>query len=99
MFEVGQRVICIDDTMQPHTIEELKKDVPNWVQKGNKYTIRGFTDNDGIVDGIWLEEIRNRPLYFKLLGRLQEPAFALWRFRGMKEDEVLVENDELVETT
>lgn len=25
MFEIGERVICIDSSMQPHTTEELKK--------------------------------------------------------------------------
>ena len=96
MFQINQKVICIDDTMRPHTIEELKKDMPNWVKKGNKYTIRGFTDNNGIVDGLWLEEVRNQPLFFKLLGRPQEPAFAFWRFRAMQEDEVFVEERKAV---
>jgi len=32
-LSAGDRVVCIDDSMQPHTVEELKKDVPNWVKK------------------------------------------------------------------
>ena len=93
MFEIGEIVVCINDLKQSHTIEELNKDVPNWVKKGKKYTIRGFTSNDRIVDGVWLEEVVNIPIYFKLLGRTQEPAFALWRFRKLEKSEVLEEED------
>ena len=93
MFEIGEIVVCISDGKQSHTIEELNKDVPNWIKKGKKYTIRGFTSNDGIVDGVWLEEVVNIPIYFKLLGRTQEPAFALWRFRKLEKSEVLEEED------
>lgn len=92
MFEIGDTVVCIDDSKQPHTVEELNNDVPNWIIKGDKYTIRGFTNNDGIVDGIWLEEVVNTSIFFKLLGRNQEPAFALWRFRKLEENEVLEED-------
>lgn len=92
MFEIGQKVLCVNDVRQPHTIEELSRDVPHWVKKGAKYTIRGFTSNDGIVDGVWLEEVVNMPIYFRLLGRTQEPAFALWRFRKTEKNEVLEED-------
>lgn len=91
MFEIGEKVVCKDAAMKPHTIEELTKDVPYWVKKGTQYTVRGFTDNNGIVDGIWLEEIRNPPLFFKLIGRPQEPAFALWRFEKAQPNEIEVE--------
>lgn len=93
MMKIGQEVLCISDKKQSHTIEELNKDVPNWIRKGDKYTIRGFTNNDSIVDGVWLEEVVNLPIFFKLLGRNQEPAFALWRFRKLEENEVLEEAD------
>lgn len=84
MFEVGEKVVCIDSSMQPHTVEELKKDMPNWITKGEIYTIRGFTANNGIVDGVWLEEVVNTPKFFRLINRVQEPAFALWRFRKLQ---------------
>jgi hypothetical protein len=91
MFEIGEKIICRNASMQPHTVEELNKDVPNWVKQGEKYTVRGFTSNDGIVDGVWLEEIVNQPVFFRLLGRAQEPSFAFWRFEKTKADEVKVE--------
>ena len=71
MFEIGEKVICIDSSMQPHTIDELNKDMPNWVKKNEKYTIRGFTSNNGIVDGVWLEEIKNDYKFFRLINKFQ----------------------------
>lgn len=90
-FNVGDRVVCIDDTMQPHTVEELKRDVPNWVKKDEEYTIRAVLNNRGIVTGFLLEEITNRPKYFDVIGGFQEPAFGDWRFRKLKPTESLVE--------
>ena len=90
-FSIGDKVICIDDAMRSHTIEELKKTVPNWVKKGKEYTIRGFQENDGIALGILLEEITNPPIRIIILNRVQEPAFADWRFRKKKPNEQEVE--------
>ena len=87
MFEIGEKVLCVDDSMQPHTIEELKKDVPNWVKKGQTYHIDGFNDFD-FVQSVILREIRNKPIFFSLIGRVEEPGFALWRFEKLKEDDV-----------
>jgi hypothetical protein len=81
MFNIGDKVVCVDDSKRPHTVDELLKDIPNWVKQGEEYTVRGFTDNNGIVDGVWLEEIVNKPKFFKLINKVQEPAFAVWRFR------------------
>lgn len=86
MFEIGDRVLCKDSAKRPETQEELSQDVPNWVVKGQKYTVRGFTDNDGIVEGVWLEEIVNPVKFFRLLNRVSEPSFAIWRFEKMVED-------------
>lgn len=90
-FNVGDRVVCVDDTMLPHTVEELKKDVPNWVKKDEKYRVRAVLNNRGIVTGLLLEEITNEPKYFDLIGGFQEPAFGDWRFRKLKPTENLVE--------
>jgi hypothetical protein len=90
-FSIGERVVCVDDSMQPHTVEELKKNVPNWVKKDDEYTIRAILDNRGIVTGVLLEEIDNPVLYFDKIGGFQEPAFAEWRFRKLKPNESMVE--------
>ena len=29
MFGIGDRVVCVDSSKQPHTAEELTTDVPN----------------------------------------------------------------------
>jgi hypothetical protein len=88
MFEIGEKVVCINSSMSTHTIEELSKDVPNWVKQDEKYTIRGFNENDGIVLGVLLEEITNPIKYFKLINKLQEPAFRTDRFRKLAPSEV-----------
>ena len=92
MFEIGERVVCVSDEKQAHTVEELNKDVPNWIKKGKKYTVRGFNDWDFVV-GVLLEEIRNEPKYFKVVNRLAEPAFASWRFRKLEPNEVEQESE------
>ena len=80
MIELGDEVICVDDTIKPEMLLAVASYFPNWVTKGKKYTVRGFTDNDGIVDGIWLEEVINPEIFIKLINRTQEPAFGLFRF-------------------
>ena len=90
-FSVGDRVVCIDSSMQPEAVEELKRTVPNWVKKDEKYTIREIKTKRGIATGVLLEEIDNPVLYIKLIGGFQEPAFAEWRFRKLKSSEDLVE--------
>jgi len=88
MFQIGEKVVCVDDSKLPHTVEELNQDCPNWVKKGVKYTIRGFNDNNGIVVGVLLEEIRNPIKYFRLIDSSQEPSFKTSRFEKTKEDMV-----------
>jgi len=82
MFNVGDKVVCINDRIEPEKLKEITKDFEHWVEKGEEYTVREILDNDGIVTGILLEEIINFPKRFPLLGhRLQEPAFGEFRFR------------------
>lgn len=95
-MKVGQKVVCIDSAMQPHTVEELKRDVPNWIVKGQTYTVRDIVDLDFVV-GIRLEEVVNRPIYFKVIGQTIEPCFASCRFRTLEEAEVSVEVEEFEE--
>ena len=96
-FEIGQEVLCISDKKQSHTIEELNNDVPNWIKKGQNYTIREIVDFDFVV-GLLLEEVRNEPKYFKVVNRVTEPTFASWRFRKLEPAEVEVEQESYVES-
>jgi len=79
----GDKVICIDARIDPDKSQEIRKDFEIWVTKDKEYTVREILDNNGIVPGVLLDEIHNFPKFFKLLNRMQEPAFALWRFRKL----------------
>ena len=101
MMKPGDKVICINATIDPEKAEEIRKDFEIWITKDKEYTIREILDNSGIVTGVLLDEVHNFPKYFKLLGRYQEPAFAIWRFRKLNyvsQTEALEEEQELVET-
>lgn len=95
-MKIGSKVVCVDASMQPHTVEELKRDVPSWLIKGKTYTVRDIVDHDFVV-GIRLEEIVNPPIYFKVINKVIEPCFASWRFRELQEDEVEAEVEEFEE--
>jgi len=98
MFNIGDKVVCIDSSMQLHTVEELRRDVPNWVKQGQQYTIRDIVDSDFVV-GVRLEEITNPMRHFKLIGKYMEPAFATFRFRKLETVPpiaVHVEQEELI---
>lgn len=91
MFSVGDKVICVNDSIEPHMKEEIDNDFEMWVKKGKEYTIRAFNNNDGIVVGVLLEELLNYPKYFRLLGRSQEPSYKLDRFRKKEESKITQE--------
>jgi hypothetical protein len=97
----GDKVICIDDRIDPDKNEEVRRDFEIWITKDKEYTIREVLDNNGIVPGVLLDEVHNFPKFFKLINRFQEPAFATWRFRKLNYNsrpaEALEEIEELVE--
>lgn len=84
--------MCVDDSIRPEMIEWQRNYCPNWVKKGEVYTVRLFDENDGIVDGILLEEIHNHPVMCVPFGRLLEPRFATWRFRELETPEPVEES-------
>lgn len=90
-MQVGSRVVCVDSSVRPEHLESKNKLFQQWVEKENKYRIRDFVFNDDIVTGVLLEEIVNDVVYQPLLKRVQEPAFALWRFRELEDDMVVEE--------
>ena len=96
----GDKVICVNASIDPEKAEEIRRDFEIWITKDKEYTIREILDNNGIVPGLLLDEIHNFPKYFKLIDRMQEPAFALWRFRKLNyasQSEEGVQEEELVE--
>lgn len=86
------RLLCIDDSIKADQIEFVCMVYPEWVKKGQQYTVRQVLENDGIVTGVLLNEVKNEPIYKKLLGRNQEPAFRLSRFVEITECETSVYN-------
>jgi hypothetical protein len=97
MLSIGDKVVCIDSSMQPHTVAELLKDCPNWVVKDKQYTIRAIIDLDFVV-GVYLEEVSNPPKWFKVVNKFMEPTFRIDRFRKIEEvtKEISVEQEELI---
>ena len=92
----GTRVVCVDDSKRPEVAEWATKYCPNWPKKGDKYTIREFTDHDGIVDGVLLEEIINFPVFMSKWNKVIEPHFGTFRFQVLQEDEAMEEELEEV---
>lgn len=80
MFNIGDRVKCIDDSMKADILNLVKTHNIKWVTKGEIYTIRDIHYNDDITIGILLEEISNPYFYIPLINRTQELAFADFRF-------------------
>lgn len=97
----GDKVICINDKIDPEKSEEIRRDFEIWITRDKEYTIREILDNNGIVTGVLLDEVHNFPKFFKLINRFQEPAFAQWRFRKLnyasRPAEAISEVEELVE--
>lgn len=92
----GSKVICIDDSINPNIdMEIFKREFPNWVKKGEHYTIREIDDNDGLVTSVTLEELRNPILFFTTINRAKEASFKIDRFRELLPDEVKENINEL----
>ena len=91
------KVKCIDDSIKPEFIMETVKYFKSWIQKGEIYTVFDIVENQGIVTGYILEELENEPVYQKLLGKEQEPAFRTDRFEvvSYEEEEEEEESEEV----
>ena len=89
--------MCIDDGIKPEMIMIICNYYGNWVKKGKTYTVREVLQNDDIVHGVLLEEIRNEPIYIELIDRKQEPAFGMFRFRELEDDRMMESVEHYVE--
>jgi len=85
-MQPGDTVICIDDSIKADKIEFVSAAYPNWIKKGRKYTVRDILDNDDIVPGLLLEEVRNPLIFIHLINKVQEPAFGMFRFAKFAHD-------------
>lgn len=95
-MRVGSKVKCVDDSIKPGKLGFVKYAYPNWIKAGEIYTVREILPNDDIVPGIVLEEVTNPPLYVHILGKEQEPAFRISRFRELEDQELAIETEETI---
>lgn len=93
----GTKVMCIDDLIKPEMMVTICNYYNNWVKKGKTYTVRQVLQNDDIVHGVLLDEVRNEPIYIELIGREQEPAFGMFRFRELEDDKMMESVEHYVE--
>jgi hypothetical protein len=95
-MEIRQKVVCIDDSVKVGQEEFVAKAYKQWVKKDQVYTVRAVLDNNDIVTGILLKEVKNNPIYIHLIDDFQEPAFRLSRFRELNEFEPVSKEEEVV---
>jgi hypothetical protein len=95
-MKIGSKVMCVDDSIKPGKLAFVGYAYPNWIEAGKVYTVREILPNDDIVPGIVLEEVINPLLYVHILGKEQEPAFRLSRFRELDDQELAIETEEVV---
>lgn len=96
-MRAGDKVVCVDDSIRAEILPTVAKYYKNWVSRDKVYTVRQVVDNDGIVDGVLLEELRNEPIYIELIDKKQEPAFGTFRFRLLQEDAMMESVEHYVE--
>ena len=97
MFQVGQRVVCIDDQGWPSDVHDLYIALP---KKDSVYTVRNvelgintLTGEEGEIC-IHLQELRN-PLHRGVGGKPgRERGFRCERFAPLEEDTDVVTNSE-----
>jgi hypothetical protein len=84
LLDIGDEVICKDSFIKPENKVSVNKNFPIWIKQGAKYIVRDVFRNDDIVVGIVLQDRKNPEIYIPLLKRMQEPAFAFWRFEKLR---------------
>jgi len=90
IFRIGQKVICIDDSVNQETIAYT----PCRPRKGQIYTVRGFLVQDHIEGyGVYLEELPNPSIIWSDQGETEWP-FKPERFRPVVEPTLKTEQQE-----
>ena len=89
--------MCVDDGIKQEMMVTICNYYHNWVKKGKTYTVREVLQNDDIVHGVLLEEVRNEPIYIELIDKKQEPAFGMFRFRELEDDRMMESVEHYVE--
>lgn len=95
-MRIGSKVKCVDDSIKFGKLGFVGHAYPNWIKKGEIYTVREILPNDDIVPGIVLEEVVNPVMYIHILGKEQEPAFRIDRFRELDDVELAIETKEII---
>jgi hypothetical protein len=96
-MKAGTKVMCVDDGIKQEMMVTICNYYHNWVKKGKTYTVREVLQNDDIVHGVLLEEVRNEPIYIELIDKKQEPAFGMFRFRELEDDRMMESVEHYVE--
>jgi len=94
LLDIGDEVICKDASIKPENKISVNKNFPVWIKQDAKYIIRDVFRNDDIVVGVVLQNRKNPEIYIPLLKRMQEPAFAFWRFEKTRSAYQIAEEKE-----
>ena len=94
LLDIGDEVLCVDASIKPENKLSINKNFPVWIKQDEKYIVRDVFRNDDIVVGIVLQNRRNPKIYIPLLKRMQEPAYAFWRFRKTRSAYQIAEEEE-----
>jgi hypothetical protein len=93
-FKPSDKVVCINDDFS--NIGSAIKDFQNLPIKGMIYTIREIRPA-AMDSGIMLNEITNKPVYYKLYAGYLEPGFSPKRFVPLDEYENIAEEKKVEE--
>ena len=94
LLDIGDEVLCVNAFIKPENKVAVYKNFPVWIKQDEKYIVRDVFRNDDIVVGIVLQNRKNPPIWIPLLERMQEPAFAFWRFSKTRSAFQITEEEE-----
>jgi len=78
-FSKGQKIVCVDDSLPSW---EVLRDFSSWIVKDQVYTVREYKYISLIGQyGVYLEEIKNEPVFFPELMGKAEPGYKAHRFK------------------